>query len=60
MTVPNFYRLEFNRAALDLHNTLVTSPLDVRGGYLHLSDRPGLGVELNIDYIEAHPDPDWR
>ena len=60
MTVPNFYRLEFNRAALDIHNALVDPPLDIRDGYLYLSDRPGLGVELNVEYLEAHPDPDWK
>ena len=59
MTEPNFYRLEFNRAALDLHNALVTPALDIRDGYLYLSERPGLGVDLNIEYIEAHLDPDW-
>ncbi|MCI0438315.1 MAG: mandelate racemase/muconate lactonizing enzyme family protein [Chloroflexi bacterium] len=60
MTVPNFYRLEFNRANLDLHNAFVHPPLDIRDGYLHLSERPGLGVELDVEYIEAHPDPDWK
>ena len=60
MTVPNFYRLEFNRAALDLHNALIDYPLDIRDGVLYLSDRPGLGVELDIEFIEAHPDPDWK
>ena len=60
MTVPNFYKLEFNHATLHLHNSFVTPALDIRGGVLYLSDRPGLGVELNIEYIEAHPDPDWH
>ena len=60
MTVPNFYRVEYGRAIQDLYNELVSPPLDVRDGYLYLSDRPGLGVELNLDFIEAHPDPDWR
>ncbi len=60
MTVPNFYRLEFGRASLDFYNAAVSPPLDVRDGHLHLSERPGLGVELNVDYLEAHPDPDWR
>ena len=60
MTVPNFYKLEFNHAALRLHNRFVTPGLDIRDGVLYLSDRPGLGVELNIDFIEAHPDPDWH
>ena len=60
MTVPNFYRLEFGRAMLDMHNAFISPPLDVRDGYLYLSDRPGLGAELNLQYIEAHPDPDWH
>ena len=60
MTVPNLYRLEFGRAALDTHNALIDHPLDIRDGVLHLSERPGLGVELDVEYMEAHPDPDWR
>lgn len=60
MAVPNFYRLEFSSASLDVYNELMQPPLDIRDGHLHLSERPGLGVELNLDYIEAHPDPDWR
>ena len=60
MTVPNFYRLEYSTALGALYDDMITTPLDIRDGHLHLSDRPGLGVELNLDYIEAHPDPDWR
>ena len=56
LTVPNFYRLEFGRANLDLYNAFVTPSMDVRDGVLHLSDRPRLGVDLNLEYIEAHPD----
>ena len=60
MTVPNFYRVGYTSAYRDLYDKLITPPLDIRDGYLYLSDRPGLGVELDLDYIEAHPDPDWR
>ena len=60
MTVPNFYNLEFNHAALNIHDALISPKLDIRDGVLHLSERPGLGVELNEDFIEAHPDPDWQ
>ena len=60
MTVPNFYRLEMSSASLDLYDQLISPPLDIHDGYLHLSDRPGLGVELNVDFLEAHPDPDWQ
>ena len=56
---PNFYRLEMSRAALGQYNACLTEPLDIRNGNLHLSDKPGLGYELDIDYIESHPDPDW-
>ena len=59
MTVPNFYKLEFNHAALDVHNRIISEPLDIRDGTLHLSERPGLGVELDEEYLDAHPDPDW-
>jgi len=27
---------------------------------LYLSDRPGLGIEPNMDYIKANPDPEWK
>ena len=47
MTVPNFYKLEFNHAALDVHNRLIDHPLDIRDGVLlPLRDDPALGVEL--------------
>ena len=55
--VPNFYRLEFNLGALDSYNGALDTPLDIRDGALHLPDRPGLGFELDMDYVEAHPAP---
>jgi galactonate dehydratase len=60
MAVPNFYRLEIQSPWLETFNSCIEPPLDIRDGYLHLSDRPGLGVELNLDFIKAHPDPDWQ
>ena len=60
MTVPNFYRVEIATAFREFYDRVITPPLDIRDGYLYLSDRPGLGVELDLDYIEAHPDPDWK
>lgn len=46
MTVPNFYKLEVFRYDLSGYNPLIDRPLDVREGHLHLTDRPGLGVDL--------------
>ena len=60
MGVPNFYRLEFSLAALEGYNGVLDSPLEIRDGALHLPDKPGLGFELDMDYVMAHPDPDWE
>ena len=54
MTVPNFYKLETSRYRLDRYDAFIDEPLDVRNGDLYLSDRPGLGVELVREYLEAH------
>jgi galactonate dehydratase len=60
MTVPNFYKLEFNHAQLDCHNSLIDMPLDIVDGKLKMSEKPGLGIELDIEFIEAHLDEDWN
>ncbi len=60
MTVPNFYRLEIHRMFMEMYNACITPELDVVDGRLRLSDRPGLGAELDHDYVAAHPDPDWK
>ena len=60
MTVPNFYKLEFNHAQLDSHNSLIDSPLNIVDGKLKMSEKPGLGIELDVEFIEAHLDEDWK
>jgi|TARA_B110000263_G_C15266858_1_gene491540 galactonate dehydratase len=60
MTVPNFYKLEFNHAQLDSHNSLIDRPLDIVDGKLKMSEKPGLGIELDVEFIEAHLDEDWN
>ena len=59
MTVPNFYRLELVSLWTSAFNATIDPPLDIREGVLHLSDRPGLGIDLNMDYVMAHPDPGY-
>jgi len=34
---------------------LLVEPCEIRDGYLQLPDRPGYGIELNEDYLRAHP-----
>ena len=54
MTVPNFYKLETSRFRLDNYDAFIDYPLDVRSGDLYLSERPGLGVELDSDFLRAN------
>jgi galactonate dehydratase len=54
MTVPNFYKLETMRYDLSAYNAFIAHPLDIRGGDLYLSERPGLGIELDAEYLKAN------
>ena len=59
MTVPNFYKLETTRSRMDFYNAFIDTPLDVREGHLHVPNTPGLGLEMNLDYLRAHAEPGW-
>ena len=59
-TVPNLYRLEITSLWLPEFNKAISAPLVIRDGELYLSDRPGLGIEVDRDYIKANPDPEWK
>ncbi|MFN8513813.1 MAG: mandelate racemase/muconate lactonizing enzyme family protein [Chloroflexia bacterium] len=54
MTIPNFYKLEARRAQFSFYNAFIKEPLEVRDGNLIVSNRPGLGVSLDLDYLRAH------
>ena len=54
MTVPNFYKLEVHRYDLTGYNILIDRPLNVQNGCIHLSERPGLGIELNLDTLQKN------
>jgi galactonate dehydratase len=34
---------------------IITNPVKVVNGYIDIPDRPGLGVDLNIEEIAKHP-----
>jgi galactonate dehydratase len=59
MTAPNFYRLESRRADMGFYNAFIEEPLVVRNGDLIVPDRPGLGLTMNLDYLNAHAVPGW-
>ena len=54
MTVPNFYKLETSEWNLHKYDPMIDAPLDNSDGSLKLAKRPGLGVDMNRDYLEAY------
>jgi len=54
-SIPNLFRQEFMVQDVPWRDTVISHPLDVRDGHLHLGDRPGLGVDLIESEMEAHP-----
>ncbi len=60
MNVPNIYRLEMTDHARAAYDHVLTEPLDIRDGHYHMNGKPGLGYELDHDFISSHPDPEWE
>ena len=54
MTTPNFYKLETSRYELSAYNALIEPGLDIRNGRLTVPDGPGLGAEINLDFLRSH------
>ena len=51
MSTPNFYRLETSRWDLSNYNDFITAPLDNSDGRLKVPPKPGLGIEMNMDFL---------
>ena len=60
MTVPNFYKLETARHRLNAYDVFMDKPLNVQNGRLILPNEPGLGIVMNMDYLLANSDPQFR
>ena len=54
MTTPNFYKLETSRYDLSAYDVFIEPGLDIRNGDLYVPDTPGLGVEIDMEYMRAH------
>ena len=52
--VPNFYRLECSVGSLDTYNSVLQEPPSIADGVYRLEDKPGIGVELDRGFVEAH------
>lgn len=54
-TSPNAIILELDRTYNPLQTELVKNPLVVRDGYVELPRTPGLGLEIDWDFVADHP-----
>ena len=54
MSTPNFYRLETSRWDLSNYNDFITVPLDNSDGRLKVPPKPGLGIEMNMDFLRGN------
>jgi len=52
-TMPNFYLLEIFPSYREMGEKICKNPLPVEEGYIHIPDAPGLGVEMNEDYLAS-------
>ncbi len=54
LCVPNFMILEYQLGDVPYIDELISSPVPIRDGALHLSDAPGLGVKLNHAAVDKY------
>ncbi|MBK5291464.1 MAG: mandelate racemase/muconate lactonizing enzyme family protein [Acidobacteriia bacterium] len=53
---PNFYIHEiFDEFNEPWEKQIITHPVEVVDGYIEIPDRPGLGIDLNLEEIARHP-----
>ena len=54
MTTPNFYKLETSRYDLSVYGDLIDPGLEIVNGDLIVPDAPGLGVEVDAEFVRGH------
>ena len=53
-SLPNFLICEFDQVPNPLRDELPAEPLSFKEGFLHVPDRPGLGVEINQEVLKRY------
>ena len=60
LSIPNFKILEFQNDNTPGRSGLINETAEVKGGYIEAPNKPGWGVELDEDFIKAHPYKPWK
>ena len=58
--IPNFLILEYIPDDKPPRSELLKEPMKLENGYITVSDKPGLGVELNEEAFSKYPYRDWN
>jgi galactonate dehydratase len=53
--VPNFYLLETMSSDVPWRRSIITEEVKFENGEMLISDKPGLGIDINIEEIKKHP-----
>lgn len=53
-SIPNYFLMESHTGA-DAYNEIVDRPVTREGGYLLVSDRPGIGLEIDESCLQRYP-----
>ena len=59
MTAPNFFRLEHCVWAIPAYQACLVQPIQFTDQRIIPSTRPGLGHDLNVELLRAHPAVGW-
>jgi galactonate dehydratase len=59
LTIPNFYRLEHSLQRIPSYQRCLDRPIEFSGDSLHLPDRPGLGVDVDPDFLRENLVRGW-
>ena len=54
LSTPNFMILEYQLGDVEYIDELLSAPVPIRDGQLHLSDAPGLGFKLNHEAVRKY------
>jgi galactonate dehydratase len=56
----NFLILEYHADDESPRRDMVDTPMKLVDGYLELPDKPGLGIDLNVEELARHPFKSWH
>jgi galactonate dehydratase len=60
VSTPNFLILEYTPDDIGKRSELLQEPMKVVEGYVEVPQKPGFGIELNLDAFEKYPMARWH